>query len=635
MSGCRQSECAVIGAVLREPALLADDRVRGLRAGDFVEDDTRLLWSAILRLHAAGEHVDAVTVSESPEARTLAANCWTMVADCYSTANAATYADRIREAARARRERAAALELAEALRQGDTGTADRLRSEMRALETKPAANDIAAHWPEPIPLDSPPLPSLRADLLPGWLGEMVRAVSIATETPLELAAGFGLSAIAAAVQRIYSVRPEAGYFEPLNIWTLVALEPGNRKTAVLSAMVAPLLEWERDEAAALAPEIARLTSERKTGEAHAAKLRAKAAGTEDNHTRADLTRQIAELEAALPEIPTPPRLWAQDITPEHLGTVMHGNAERIALLSDEGGLFDILAGRYSNGVPNLDLCLQAHAGASVRVDRGSRPPVHMHSPALTIGISPQPDVIAGLAAKPGFRGRGLLGRILYLLPPSALGHRTLTTQPVPQAVRESYTAGLRSLLGRERAKGEEYDHPHTLHFASAAWSEWKEFARHVEREMQDGGRFEHARDWAGKLPGAAARLAGLLHCARHAAAEPIPAEIDETTMETALELASVLAAHALAAFALMGADPGLSAARRVWHWITRTRSTTFRARDCWKMLQGSFPMRADIEPAFGLLVERGYLRLIEAEARSAGRPSPTYQVRPDLLRGAP
>ncbi len=504
-----------------------------------------------------------------------------------------------------------------------------------APEIGPEIDDGASGWPDLIPLDSPPLPALNPDLLPGWLGEMARAVAIATETPPELAAAFGLAAVAAAVQRVYCVRPEPGYFEPLSVWLLCALEPGNRKTAVQGAMTAPLSLWERDEAEAMAGEIARLTSERKTDEARVAKLRTKAAGTDDAESRAELAREIADIEAGMPEPPTPPRLWAQDITPEHLGTVMHSNGERIALLSDEGGLFDILAGRYSNGIPNLDLCLQAHAGAPVRVDRGSRPPVHMHSPALTIGISPQPDVIAGLATKPGFRGRGLLGRFLYLLPPSRLGHRTLDGRPVPDAVREAYDAGLRSLLGREPAKDADgHARPHTLSLSRGAWREWKALARHVEGDMRDGARFEHVRDWAGKLPGAAARLAGLLHCAEHATAPTIPAEINEATMQAALELAALLAAHALAAFGLMGADPGLSAARRVWRWIERTRQTTFRARDGWKALQGSFPARADIEPAFAMLVERGYLRLIEAEARAAGRPSPAYQVRPDLLRGA-
>ena len=60
---------------------------------------------------------------------------------------------------------------------------------------------------------------------------------------------------------------------------------------------------------------------------------------------------------------------------------MAANNERMSILSDESGIFDILAGRYSNGVPNLDLFLQGHAGSPVKVNRGSRPPIAMESPA--------------------------------------------------------------------------------------------------------------------------------------------------------------------------------------------------------------------------------------------------------------
>ena len=230
-------------------------------------------------------------------------------------------------------------------------------------------DEAGTGWPDLIPLDAPPLPALPPELLPGWLGDMARAVAIATETPPELAAAFGLAAVAAAVQRVYCVRPEPGYFEPLNVWLLCALEPGNRKTAVQGAMTAPLSEWERDEAEALAPEIARLTSERKTDEARVAKLRTKAAGTDDAGARAELAREIADIEARMPEPATPPRLWAQDITPEHLGTVMHGNAERIAtaaagtrnstLNAEAHGIAQLAAGGQVDESVALDALAQA------------------------------------------------------------------------------------------------------------------------------------------------------------------------------------------------------------------------------------------------------------------------------------
>ena len=73
----------------------------------------------------------------------------------------------------------------------------------------------------------------------------------------------------------------------------------------------------------------------------------------------------------MPVIPHLPQLWTSDVTPERLGTILADNDERMAWLSSEGGIFEMLGGRYSKGIPNLDLVLKAHIGDSERVDRGS------------------------------------------------------------------------------------------------------------------------------------------------------------------------------------------------------------------------------------------------------------------------
>ena len=67
-----------------------------------------------------------------------------------------------------------------------------------------------------------------------------------------------------------------------------------------------------------------------------------------------------------------------------------------------------------------------------------RPPEHVHSPALTIGLTIQPDVLQGLAGKPGFRGRGLLARFQFCLPRSGIGYRKIVTPPVHPGDRAGY-----------------------------------------------------------------------------------------------------------------------------------------------------------------------------------------------------
>ncbi|WP_412852375.1 YfjI family protein [Ectothiorhodospira shaposhnikovii] len=496
--------------------------------------------------------------------------------------------------------------------------------------------DTAPDWPELIPLDHPDLPRLDLDHLPGWAGAYAKALGRSTETPPELAAALVLAVCATATARRLRLMVSPGYFEPLNLWPCVALEPGNRKSAVQGAACAPLLDWERDQAAAMTGEIQAADSERKTMEARARELRSKAAKAEADDDARNYASQAAQIEAELPEVPRPPQLWTSDATPEKLGALMADHGECMAWLSSEGGVFDLLAGRYSSGIPNLDLVLKSWSGDPERVDRGSRPPVYLHQPALTIGLSPQPDVLKGLASKPGFLGRGLLGRFLFLMPPSPLGHRTLTPAGIPQGAVDAYAAGVRAMLewtpeidpetGMERRR--------LIRLSEAAHAEWLAFARHIEASMLPGGEFEHAKDWAGKCPGQAARLAGILHGIEYAHGEPWAVPVAVETMGQALEVMAVIARHTLAVYALMGADPGIDAARKVWDWIRRGRREAFKARDAFNALRATFPKMHPLMDALAVLEERGYLEVIEPQADGPGRrPSPTVRVRPDIAEG--
>jgi len=490
----------------------------------------------------------------------------------------------------------------------------------------------AEDWPERVPLDAPDLPRLDPAHLPGWAGDFARAVAVDTETPPELAAGMVLITCATAAARRLRVMVKPGYVEPCNLWAVAALPPGTRKSAVQSAATAPLLAWERDQAKNMEPEIKRIASERKTLEARAKEQRSKAAREKDNDNAAELAREAAEIEAQLPDIPSQPQLWTSDATPERLGTLLAEHGECMAWLSSEGGVFDLLQGRYSNGTPNLDLALKAHSGDAERVDRNSRPPVFLKSPRLSIGLSPQPDVLHGLAARPGFRGRGLLGRFLYLLPPSPLGFRRLEPNPVPEGVRDAYAAGLRAMLDWEPATDEHGDErTHLLRLSEGARSERHAFAQAIEKQMQPDHELEHFTDWAGKAPGAAARLAGVLHGIEHAHGTPWEAEITAKTMNAALEIMAVITHHSLAALDMMGADPTIAAARRVWGWIERGRRECFVVRDAFNALRSIFPRVAKLHDALEALEERGYVQVIELPREGRGRPpSPRVRVRSEL-----
>jgi len=479
--------------------------------------------------------------------------------------------------------------------------------------------------PKPIPLDNRTLPETPKDIITGWLGDMIEAVMDATETPRELPLAIGLGILATSCQRKCIVEVSATHKEPLNIWTLPTLPSGHRKSAVVKTMAEPLLLCEKEVAEEIIPQIKEAESKFKTIEAKINKIRKDAANKEGLDFNS-IQHEIALLEKDLPKIPVVPRLWVQDITPETLGVKMAEQGEKMSIISPEGGLIEIMAGRYNNqGIPNLDIFLQSHAGDSVRVDRMGRDPVFMQNPALTICLSPQPDVLLSLASKREFRGRGLLARFLYFLPKSNLGHRTLQTKPIPSIVKNKYLNNIKSLLDMP-----ESDIPHALTMEQNAYDELISFAHVIEPQLGEGGKFEHISDWGSKLVGAAARIAGLLHCANCAnyPEQILTLKISKDTVIKAITLAAICSEHALAAFDLMGADPNINGAKKIWKWIDKNKYLEFTARNCFDVMKGSFKRMNELQLALDVLVERHYIfpRITRNEKKPGRPPSTTYFV---------
>jgi replicative DNA helicase len=296
-----------------------------------------------------------------------------------------------------------------------------------------------------------------------------------------------------------------------------------------------------------------------------------------------------------------------------------------------------MAGRYNQAAgPNLGVYLKGHAGDLLKVDRRGRPPEYVERPCLTIGLAVQPEVLRGLASRPGFGGRGLLARFLYSLPTSLVGHRQPGAPSVPAAVADRYTLELQALAASlTTPAGPPSDEaPAVLVLDREAGELLLEFERDLEPRLAAGSvDLAHLGGWAAKLAGATCRLAALLHLAEHLRdgwARPIGAD----TFAVAIRLADYLVEHAYAVFDLMGADPRVEDARWLLDWIARTNRTQFSRRDAHVAVpRGRFPKATDLEPALRLLEEHGYLRRVDPEPspdrRGRGRPaSPRFLVNP-------
>jgi len=502
------------------------------------------------------------------------------------------------------------------------GTKDELK---RLIDATPDWTPAASEpWPEIVSFDVVNLPEFPTHVLPGALQRWIEAESHATQTPADLAGLLALAVCSATIARRVVVEPRPGWREPTNLFVAVLLEPGNRKSAVFSDAMRPLRELEAELIEVARPTVAREQSDRRQSEARLRKLEKLAAEKGDAESRHEAGNLAAEL-AEQPE-PVLPRLIVDDATAEKLGMMLAEQGGRIASMSPEGGVFDLMAGLYSkSGIPQFGVYLQGHCGDDLVTDRVSRKSVRVERPALTCAYAMQPAVIEGLAQNAAFRGRGLLARFLYAAPQSWIGRREIAPKPVSDAVKETYRQTVRTLAG---AEGE-----HVLHLAPDALAAFQEWEAEVEAMLADGGQMEIMRDWGAKLAGATLRLAAVLHCVENGAA----GYIGGATIHAAVDLARYLVPHAEAVLNIMQAKEasGDEDARYVLRWIERHGRRVFTKRDAHQHGKRRFRKVEDIDPVLAELVRRGYIRLRPSEAAGPGRPSsPTYEVNPAAFTNA-
>ncbi len=498
-----------------------------------------------------------------------------------------------------------------------------------AIENR--AIDIA--WPDPQPIGTPPAPEFPVDVLPAALRDWVTEESVATQTPPAMAALLSLSVCAAVLAKRIEVEAWSGYVEPVNLYAAVILDPANRKSAVFSAATKPIRELEQSIQQEEGPQLASMRSERRQLEKRLSKLEKMAAESKDATTRENSSVEAIKLAKQLEGMPesSETTLLIDDATSERIPMLMQVNGERLASMSAEGGVFDLMAGKYAkSGGTDMEVYLKGHSGDAIRVERVGRPPIRLDAPCLTMGLAIQPEVVRGLAGQNAFRGRGLLGRFLYAVPQSWIGRREIGSPPVSEPVKLAFHTIVKDLA---KLKPGKESMPNRIPLDPEACELFKLFCRWIENEL-GAGELEFMRDWGGKLAGLTLRIAGILHCVRHGLSASLSTPISGETIVSAEKIARWAIPHAEMALSLLTAadvsevrDDALYLLR----WIEDQFgvNTTFAKRDAYRHGHrrfNRFPDRLDC--ALRLLEESHYIRK-ETSSLPGGRV--TFKTSPKLM----
>lgn len=470
---------------------------------------------------------------------------------------------------------------------------------------------------QPVPLGPPPAPLFPTDALPYPLGAAAQEIAECVQIPYCAVAAMVLSALSVCTCRRVRVKLPT-HTEWTNTYAVIALPPGSRKSSAFELAFGPIYEMEREWQAQVGPEVQLRKDTRKAEEAAIAKLQQRAGRAATEEGRKDLLEQIAAARGGMTaEVPMP-RLWAGgDVTQEKLGALLAEQGERLAILDSEGTMFDMIAGRYSHDGKgsSFDLFLKCWRGDPHRVDRIGRDPIQLRAPLLTVCLTTQPQVIARLAEHKEFRGRGLLGRMIFCLPTSLVGTRLYREAAPSNALLEEYRRALRQVF--RTTWGDETE----LVVRNGALGVWREFHDDIERRQAVGGDLDELTDFGSKIAGIVAGIAGNLHMLETRDGNGL--EIGEATMARAVAIGHWAVGHARAAAGLMVMDETQQLASRIMEQAGKRGVVSFTGRDVLRWLRTQ--RRRSVEPALTELVSRGLI--VETRLTHGGRPSLKYEVK--------
>ena len=358
-------------------------------------------------------------------------------------------------------------------------------------------------------------------ILPQTLSAPVQDWMRHLRIPVLLPLMCALSAISVALGRGIKVLSNRTWTYP-NIFALMAAETGSGKSLVFDESMRPLIELQAimEEAfikgqsrlkakigiakAEIAAKHSMLQQDIKKGEELT-----EAGKQEIEDSLSELQQLIDDLEDHLAK---PPCVWTSDFTSEALGVCLKNNDERVAVLSDEGGiaLYNLL-GRYNDGNVTDDMLLcKCFSVNSHAVDRIGRGRINLKNPCITLLLIVQPDILEMAYSNTRLMIGGFLARCF-----SADTHLRMQEEteesaaPFNEQIAGQWNAFIKDLF----AKFHETKEPYRLKVEEDVHVKSRTFYNKIARLAN--GRLNDVRGFAARWNEQAWKIAEILHAATY------------------------------------------------------------------------------------------------------------------------
>ena len=501
-------------------------------------------------------------------------------------------------------------------------------------------------WSPPIPLDLPTPAKLDLNqAIPPSLGtfrDFVTTTAESVQVPVDAVAALSLGVIAGAAARSFEIRLSPQWVESSVLWIAALAEPGERKSALLRKITAPLYTWQKSEHTKLGAPLALYSETRKTDEAALSSTRRQIANTKPGTPiKAGLqttSQSIVQRLLLMPEL-TVPELLTADFTPEAARKLMVSNGEKLIFASAETDFQQLTGSRYGNGEQNLNLLLAAKSGDSLPSHRMTRSDP-LDRPALGIVIFVQPRAVFDVVRDENANGRGLVQRFLFIQAPSRMGYRSLNPPCVPPQLEDWWSSNIVSILdipwpGRVVLSNSNPIRssaaPRVLDLEPSAETVFFQMCQSIEDRLRQDRDLRVIAGFGSKLPGEIARIALSLEILQNSSATSVTG----ATMSAACHWVEFLISHHRAVLGQAGDTHQRRHARRLIASIQRDAVNELTERDCLRRIQNSTDVTcmSDLSRVLEELVQTNHLRRKPAKTTSGpGRPSsPKYEVNPHVI----
>lgn len=472
--------------------------------------------------------------------------------------------------------------------------------------------------------ESAQLPKLTESCLLPKLWAYLKAVSEYVQVAPEMCVFPLLSVLSMCVQGKAVIRhPKNAHTEPLNIYTMTIAAPGERKSGSFKEFIRPVNEYQTQR-----NEVLRLAVRNyKTRKAFLERQRDNAMKGQkaDLNKVQEFDKQLAELKE-VHEL----KLYIKDTTPEALAGELVKQGERGAILDDEGTVFDVLAGLYSNGQVNINILLEAYDGSPYTISRKTSEDTTLLNPLLTMGLMVQPAHYGEAMGNKQFSGRGFIHRFFFSFPEARAGHLNFQSPDIPLKLRKEYHDLVQSLLVIPHPQE---NIPQIYHSPEAAIL-FEDYHDRLQRQMQQGERFENMKEWASKQFGRALRVAGIFHMIEHSAdiRQAAQTPLSGATAFTALELCRWSEAQAFHALSGEGAEgETVRNAKLILDKLRMLKVDEITKGELLSKAVQNFNAN-DIQEPLELLADLNYIRISKQRKGQKGRPREMICINPNIKK---